>query len=203
MRWRVGALLFAFVIATGCSSSKSPTPRSAVGATPDSFRVVFETTRGTFVVQAERRWSPRGVDRFYQLASDGLFDDNGFFRVVPKFIVQFGAFGDKRVNAKWDSLKIADDPRVQKNLRGTVAFAQEGRDSRAHQLFINLSDNPHLDRDNFVPIGRVVSGMNVVDSIYAGYREKPDYHLIATLGNEYLRRMFPKLDYITTARITP
>jgi hypothetical protein len=43
--------------------------------------------------------------------------------------------------------------------------------------------------------------MGVVDSIFSGYREKPEYHLIASLGNTYLRRMFPKLDYVTTARI--
>jgi peptidyl-prolyl cis-trans isomerase A (cyclophilin A) len=197
---RVGGLL-ALIVAISCSDKRPTPPSAAVGPTPDSFQVAFETTRGRFVVEAHRRWAPNGVDRFYQLVSAGLLDDNGFFRVVPKFIVQFGAFGDKKVNAHWDSLRIADDPRVEKNLRGTIAFAQEGPGSRTHQLFINLSDNPHLDRDKFAPIGRVVSGMGVVDSIYTGYREKPDYHLIATLGNDYLRRMFPKLDYITTARI--
>jgi peptidyl-prolyl cis-trans isomerase A (cyclophilin A) len=191
----------AIAAALACSESKPVQQSAPVGPTPDAFRVAFETTRGTFIVEAHRRWAPNGVDRFYQLVSAGLLDDNGFFRVVPKFIVQFGAFGDKKVNAHWDSLKIADDPQVEKNRRGTIAFAQEGPGSRTHQLFINLSDNKHLDRDKFVPIGRVVSGMDVVDSIYTGYREKPDYHLIATLGNEYLRRMFPKLDFIKTARI--
>jgi peptidyl-prolyl cis-trans isomerase A (cyclophilin A) len=197
---RVGGVL-ALIVAVSCSDTKPAPQSAAVGPTPDSFQVAFETTRGRFVVEAHRRWAPNGVDRFYQLVSAGLLDDNGFFRVVPKFIVQFGAFGDKKVNAHWDSLRIADDPRVERNLRGTIAFAQEGPGSRTHQLFINLSDNSHLDRDKFVPVGRVISGMEVVDAIYTGYREKPDYHLIATLGNEYLRRMFPKLDYITTARI--
>src|SRR5439155_16844170 len=158
-------------------------------------------TRGRFVVEAHHGWAPRGVDRFYELVSAGALDDNGFYRVVPKFIVQFGASGDPKVTAHWDSLRIADDPPAEKNRRGTIAFATEGAGTRTSQLFINLSDNAHLDRIGFVPIGRVVEGMDVVDSIYSGYREKPEYHLIATIGNGYLRRMFPKLDYVRTARV--
>jgi peptidyl-prolyl cis-trans isomerase A (cyclophilin A) len=202
---RVGVVV-AVVCAVGaiaCSEKKAPAGSTPSGPTPDSFHVAFETTRGTFVIDVHRDWAPNGVDRLYELVTNGLLDDNAFFRVVPKFIVQFGAFGDKKVNAHWDSLRIADDPQRQKNLRGTIAFAQDGPASRTHQLFVNLSDNPHLDRDKFVPLGRVISGMQVVDSIYSGYREKPDYHLIASLGNEYLHRMFPKLDYIKNARVLP
>jgi hypothetical protein len=43
--------------------------------------------------------------------------------------------------------------------------------------------------------------MGVLDSLYDDYGDTPKYHLIATLGNSYLRRMFPKLDYIETARV--
>lgn len=201
--WLIRTLFIALVVsAVACGDrSKSQAIAPPIGPAPDSFRVSFETTRGTFIVEARRAWSPLGVDRFYALTSGGLFDDNGFFRVVPGFIVQFGANGDPTVNAQWDSLPIADDRRVEKNLRGTIAFAKEGPDSRTHQLFINLADNAHLDRDGFVPFGRVVDGLGVVDSIYAGYREKPEYHLIATIGNAYLHRMFAKLDYITTAKV--
>jgi peptidyl-prolyl cis-trans isomerase A (cyclophilin A) len=200
--WRVRRRLLGVLLFTiACTDKKAPPQAVSVGPTPDSFQIAFETTRGKFVVEANRRWSPNGVDRLYQLVSQGLLDDNAFYRVVPKFIVQFGAFGDKRVNAHWDSLRIADDRRIEKNRRGTIAFAQDGPASRTHQLFINLSDNAHLDRDGFVPVGRVVEGMSVVDSIYARYGEKPEYHLIATLGNNYLRRMFPKIDYVIAARI--
>jgi hypothetical protein len=46
-----------------------------------------------------------------------------------------------------------------------------------------------------------VSGMGAVDSIYAEYEENPSQRMIQRLGNSYLTRMFPKLDYIKTARI--
>jgi len=45
--------------------------------------------------------------------------------------------------------------------------------------------------------------MDVVDSLYGGYGERPDQDMIQSLGNAYLARMFPKLDYVKTARITP
>jgi peptidyl-prolyl cis-trans isomerase A (cyclophilin A) len=58
-----------------------------------------------------------------------------------------------------------------------------------------------LDGLGFSPFGRVVEGMGVVDSIYAGYGESPDQARVATDGNAYLKREFPRLDYITSAKI--
>jgi peptidyl-prolyl cis-trans isomerase A (cyclophilin A) len=70
-------------------------------------------------------------------------------------------------------------------------------------MFVSLADNPRLDKAGFVPVGRVVEGMAVVDSIYSGYGEAPEQSFIQTLGNSYLTRMFPKLDYVRTARVLP
>lgn len=181
-----------------------PEPVMTVHApAPDSFKVTFETSRGPFVVQVNRAWSPNGADRFYELVGEGFFDDSYFFRVLPDFIVQFGANNDPKRNERWEKKAIPDDSVKQSNKRGTLTFAMQGENSRAHQLFVNLSDNPQLDKQGFAPIGFVVSGMPVVDSLYSGYQESPSYHLIATLGNSYLRRMFPKLDLIRTAKIEP
>ena len=196
-------VLGALVVATaGCSDKPATPARTApVGPAPDSFRVAFETTRGTFVVEVKRAWSPRGADRFYDLAAEGFFDENRFFRVLPGFIAQFGVNDDKKLNERWEATTIADDPVRQTNAHGTLVFASDGANSRSHQLFINLADNKTLDRQGFSPLGRVVMGLSVVDSIYSGYGETPSYHLLATLGNSYLKRMFPRLDYIKTARI--
>lgn len=192
-----GALTFA-----GCGDGAVPTTLVPADQAPDTFRVVFETTKGRFVVEAYREWAPLGAARLYQLAAVNALDDVSFYRVVPNFVAQFGAVGDPPVNRFWDTLRLADEPRVARNIRGTIALAQESRpNTRAHQMFINLSDNGHLDDLGFTPIGQVVEGMNVVDSIYAGYRERPDYHMISTLGNQYLKGLFPRIDYVRTARI--
>ncbi|MDB4883150.1 MAG: peptidyl-prolyl cis-trans isomerase PpiA precursor [Gemmatimonadetes bacterium] len=194
------ALLLAILLAAAACTEKPARPVVS-GPAPDSFRVDFETSRGNFVVAVNRAWAPNGADRFYQLAASGFFDDQRFFRVLSGYIAQFGASGDPKTNELWEGKKIPDDPRRESNARGTISFASDGPGSRTHQLFVNLKNNPKLDAQDFVPIGRVVEGMSMLDSLNDDYGESPKYHLIATLGNSYLRRMFPRLDYIKTAKI--
>jgi cyclophilin family peptidyl-prolyl cis-trans isomerase len=185
----------------------TPVPAPAEAASPDSFRVKFATTKGDFTVQVNRAWAPRGADRFYRLVSEGYFKDVRFFRVLPGFMAQFGMSGDPALNAKFDSLRIPDDPVTQSNKRGMLTFATAGPNTRSNQFFINYGDNASLDVQGFSPIGRVVDGMKVVDALYGGYGEGapngagPSQELIATQGNAYLQREFPKLDYIRSATI--
>jgi cyclophilin family peptidyl-prolyl cis-trans isomerase len=173
------------------------------GEMPDTFRVAFETTKGRFVVEAYTAWAPIGAKRFYELASMGAFDENAFYRVVPNFVAQFGTPGDPKITAVLDSVKLADDKRVAKNERGTVAFAHEGPGTRSHTVFINRRDSEYLDTQNFVPFGRVVEGMAVVDSLQWPYKEKADHHMLSTIGNRYMRRNHPKADYVRTATVVP
>jgi peptidyl-prolyl cis-trans isomerase A (cyclophilin A) len=188
------------LLATACAD-KTPQSATVAGPAPDTFRVAFETTRGRFVVEAVRAWAPNGADRFYQLAQEHFYDENRFFRVVPGFVAQFGLNGERKVNERWDAMKLKDDSVRQSNTRGTVVFTNSGPNSRSHQVFVNLADNSRLDKSGFSPFGRVVEGMAVVDSIYSGYEDTPEQQFIMTLGNSYLTRMFPKLDYIRTARV--
>jgi len=186
--------------ATTTTTNTTATTTTAATQSPDSFRVAFETSRGPFVVQVLRAWAPQGADRFYQLVQQHFFDDTRFFRVVPGFVVQFGLGGDPKKNEPWDK-RIPDDSVRQTNARGTIVFATQGPNTRTHQLFINLGDNARLDGMGFAPIGRVVQGMAVVDSLYSEYGESPDQQFIQTLGNSYLDRTFPKLDRIKTAKV--
>src|SRR6476469_5464712 len=57
---------------------------------PDTVTADIETSRGTITIELLREWAPRGVDRFYNLARAGYFDDSRFYRVVYAFIAQFG-----------------------------------------------------------------------------------------------------------------
>ena len=206
---RISAIAFAFCVGAvtlgaacneGAKSGSTPEAAAPAGPAPDSFQVVFETSRGNFTVDVLRSWAPKGADRFYDLVQDKFFDGARFFRVVPGFVVQFGLNGEPKRNEQWDK-RITDDSVTHSNLRGVLTFATEGLNTRSHQLFINLADNPRLDRMGFSPIGRVVDGMSVVDSLNSEYGESPDQGMIQSLGNSYLERMFPRLDYIKTARV--
>ncbi|MCC5827992.1 MAG: peptidylprolyl isomerase [Phycisphaeraceae bacterium] len=166
-----------------------------------SFTVKVETSAGGFELELLEEWAPKGVARFREMIEAGLLDACRFFRVVPGFIVQFGIPADPATASQWRGRTIKDDPVTQTNARGTLTFATSGRDSRTTQLFINFKDNKFLDSQGFSPIGRVTSGMEVVDKLHAGYGEKPDQMRIQREGNDYLEREFPKLDYIVSATI--
>jgi len=175
-------------------------PKRAREVAPEVFKVKFETTKGTFVVEAHRDWSPLGVDRFFNLVRIGFFENAAFFRVVNG-LVQFGKSGDPRVNKAWFNERFADEPVTQSNQRGYLSYAKRDRDTRTTQLFVNTGDNSRLDKDGFTPFAVVTEGMNVLDSLYSGYGESPDQGLIHWHGNAYLKENFPKLDSIKRAVI--
>lgn len=183
-------------------------PALANQTAPDSFRVRFETTKGDFVVEATREFSPAGVDRFYNLVKIGFFEDVAFFRVLDDFVVQFGIHGDPDVALAWQDATIPDEDTVASNKPGYLTYAKGGPDTRSTQFFINLVDNgPILDGKGFPPIGRVVEGMEVVGSLYSGYGEGapmgrgPSQAKITSMGNNYLQDEFPELDYIKKAEL--
>ncbi len=184
-------------------------PSLANEKAPDTFKATFVTTKGSFVVQVTRDWAPLGSDRFYNMVKIGYFTDIAFFRAVEGFMVQFGIHGDPKVSAVWRPASIADDPVKQSNDRSYLTFAMAGPDTRTVQLFINYKNNASLDSKGFPPIGKVIQGMEIVDSLYKGYGEGapngqgPDQSRIQMEGNAYLQKDFPKLDYIKSAAITP
>ena len=203
--------LAVLILLSSCGGPKedaTPTTPRPVQA-PTSFQVRFETSKGDFTVEVTRDWAPRGADRFYELVQARLYDNCRFFRVVPRFVVQFGINGDPSVSRLWSQMRIADDLVLQSNRKGTLSYAKSGPATRTTQVFINLADNASLDSMGFAPFGKVVSGMEVVESLYKLYGDAPPAGVgplqdrIQLEGNAYLERYFPRLDFIKTARIVP
>ena len=183
-------------------------PALATAKAPDVFVARFTTTKGDFLVEVHRDWAPNGADRFYNLIKLGFFDDTRFFRAIEGFMVQFGIASDPQVSLKWRDANIPDDPVTKANERGLLTFAQTGRpNSRTTQVFISYRNNSRLDASGFAPFGKVVKGMDIVDSLYKGYGEGapegngPNQALVQTQGNEYLDREFPQLDHILRTEI--
>ena len=182
-------------------------PKQANEQAPDQYNVRLKTTKGDIVLSLTRDWAPLGVDRFYNLVRVGYFENIAFFRVIEGFMVQFGISGDRKVNNAWSTAQIQDDPVNKSNLRGFLSFATSGSNTRTTQLFINFDNNATLDGMGFAPIGEVIEGMDVVDLIYSGYGEGaprgdgPNQARMKALGNSYLSKGFPKLDYIQSASV--
>ena len=125
-----------------------------------------------------------------------------FFRVIRGWVAQFGINGNPVVSAAWKGTEIPDDPVEASNTRGTVAFATDGPHTRTTQIYINYEDNSRLDPRGFSPFAKVIEGMDVVDLLYSDYGEGPprgkgpDQEKIETLGNAYLEKNFPRLDFV-------
>jgi peptidyl-prolyl cis-trans isomerase A (cyclophilin A) len=206
---RLAAFLFALVIAVPAFAQGLGDPAALNAQAPAVYKVKFDTSKGAFVLEVHRDWAPNGADRFYNLVKNGFYDNARFFRVISGFMVQFGINGDPRISAVWHDANINDDPVKVSNQRGYITFATAGPNTRTTQVFINFADNRALDRQGFSPFGRVISGMSVVDALYAGYGEGapqgqgPEQDRVQKEGNAYLVKDFPRLDYIRKATIAP
>jgi len=182
-------------------------PSLAAKTAPKTFKVKFETTKGDFVIDVNREWSPKGADRFYSMVEAKFFKDIAIFRAIDGFMFQFGIHGDPKISKAWKRATIDDDESVDgvSNVAGYISFATSGKDSRTTQMFVNLGDNGRLDGMGFTPFGKVVEGMEVVKKVETKYGENNRRENIQgnfqSKGNEYIKEKFPDIDYIKSVTV--
>jgi peptidyl-prolyl cis-trans isomerase A (cyclophilin A) len=203
--WIFPLILFVMGAQEPGSKAALMNPSAFTERAPDNFRANFDTSAGSFVIEVHRDWGANGADRFYNLVKSGFYDGNRFYRVTALMAV-WGLHGDPEVAKTWLRARIPNDPTHRhSNIKGTVAFFVANK--RTTQTFINLVDNSGAMDIQIAPFGEVVSGMDVVEKLYAGYGEAkpqgrgPEMNPFYEEGNAYLEREFPKLDYIKKAVI--
>jgi peptidylprolyl isomerase len=102
---------------------------------------------------------------FLNLTRMGLYDGTTFYRVAKNpSVIQGGAAygntdGDPRIAKIPDEIVISNQ-----NLRGTVGMAKKGANTAQDQFYINVANNPSLDK-SYTIFGKVTEGMDVVDNI--------------------------------------
>ena len=200
-RLAAATLVAALASAQDCKTHPLLSPaKCGAEKAPDAFNVTWTMSTGggkaleNVTIVVERKAAPLGVDRFWNLARLHFFDGTtetgnacGFFRVVPAFVTQFGIAGAPAVTAAWSSPPIKDDPVVLSNVRGTIAYATAGPDTRTTQVYVNLADNSGLDGQGFSPFGTIsVADMKVIDKINAQYGQDPDQGQIESQGDAYV-----------------
>ncbi len=199
MRNLIIALLATLAISCGPKIFKTKWTREIA---PEVYITRFETSKGVFDVKVTRVHSPKAADRFYQLVNHSFFDNGLFYRVYPHFVAQFGTTDATKLNL-WQAIKVPDEPVIKGNRTGALSFGRGGPHSRTTDLYINLKENTYLDTINFQNVigfpsfGKVIEGMEVVNSLYAGYGDDTmdTLHLMYSNKGEFIKR-FPALDSI-------
>jgi cyclophilin family peptidyl-prolyl cis-trans isomerase len=129
---------------------------------PFSPHLYLETAKGTIEIELAIHDAPITAQHLVALARKEFFSGLPFHRVVPTFVVQGG---DPRGDGEGGpGFTIRDELTPQPYLRGTVGIALDWEDTGGSQFFITHSPQPHLD-GRYAVVGRVVSGMEVVDRI--------------------------------------
>ena len=134
--------------------------------------VVMCTDAGRIVIELFDRDAPAHVTNFLDYTDRGFYGGTVFHRVIEGFVVQGGGFDDE-LRGKRPGAAVPNESRNGRdNERGTVAGARTADpDSASSQFFVNLTDNPGLDRTRREPgytvFGRVTEGMDVIDGIGA------------------------------------
>ena len=125
---------------------------------------------GTIAIELMPELAPATVAHVIALAKEGFYDGTTFHRVIPGFMIQGGDPNSRDRDPNNDGMGISDT-RLNDEfgpapfVRGVVGMGNTGRpNSSGSQFFIMHADNRSLD-GRYTVIGRVVSGMDVVDAI--------------------------------------
>ncbi len=131
----------------------------------------LHTSHGSIEVELFPTDAPKTVENFETLARDGFYDGVVFHRVIPDFMIQGGDPNSKDRNPNGDGhggpgYQVEDEFSDAPHTRGVVSMANRGRpNSGGSQFFIvHAAVASNLD-GKYTAFGRVVSGMDVVDTI--------------------------------------
>jgi peptidylprolyl isomerase len=140
----------------------------------DGVNVLLHTNLGDITLQL-RNDMPITAGNFKNLVEKGIFNGTIFHRVIAGFMIQGGdptgtGYGDPSIPDIRDEFT-----KKNRNQRGTIAMANAGPNTGSSQFFINVVNNNYLDSKH-PQFGKVVSGMDIVDSISSvptDSRDKP------------------------------
>jgi len=136
---------------------------------------VFDTNKGSFKVELYADKAPMTVGNFMKLVNQGFYNGLIFHRVIPDFMIQAGCpHGTGGGGPGW-TIRDEFHPSLKHDSKGILSMANAGPNTGGSQFFITVAPTPWLDKHHSI-FGKVVEGMNVVDSIskvQTGRNDKP------------------------------
>jgi len=132
-------------------------------------QAVIKTNKGVMKVDLYDYEAPKTVENFVSLANKGFYNGLTWHRVIPNFVIQGGCPKGDGTGGPGYSIQCELDGEKQYHDRGVLSMAHAGRNTGGSQFFIchSRQNTAHLDR-NHTCFGRVVEGLEVLDSIQQG-----------------------------------
>lgn len=160
-----GAGDFSAQIGTAQTRNTDADYKRALARIGKTTRAVVTTSKGSFTIDLLPEAAPLTVDNFVQLAQRNYYRNITIHRVVPNFVIQDGdprgdGNGGPGYQIRCEINQVLYD-------RAAVGMALSGKDTGGSQWFVTHSPQPHLD-GGYTIFGRVVTGMDVVDTIVRG-----------------------------------
>ena len=146
------------------------------GPGPNLLIEVAGAANGTVIIDLLPDVAPKHVEQITALATEGSYDNVLFHRVIDGFMaqtgdVEFAKAGGDAGRAGMGGSTRPDLPAEFSNIpfvRGVVGMARsQDPDSANSQFFIMFDDGQFLN-GQYTVVGRVISGMDVVDAIAKG-----------------------------------
>lgn len=159
-------------------------PESQGPAKVENPVALIETSMGNIKIELFKDKAPISVKNFIDYANEKFYDGTIFHRVIPNFVIQGGGFTEEMTKKATHQPITNEAGNGMSNSRGTVAMARTPLiNSATSQFYINLRDNKALDHKDetsegygYCVFGRVIEGMDVVDSISRVPRDKRGAH---------------------------
>jgi cyclophilin family peptidyl-prolyl cis-trans isomerase len=133
---------------------------------------MLQTQEGDIVIEFNEEAAPITVENFLLYVDEGFYDGTVFHRVIPDFMIQGGGLLPDMSKKPTHPPITNEASNGLKNIRGSIAMARTGDPhSATSQFFINHGDNSALNYgspqspDGYAVFGKVVKGMEVVDTI--------------------------------------
>ena len=164
---------FALVTFSARAQTTAPEsrPKSRPAPTEKILYSIMKTSMGDIVIELNNEKAPITVKNFLSYADTEFYDGTIFHRVMDGFMIQGGGMMPDMTKKKTRPGIKNEWTNGLKNKRGSIAMARVGGqpDSATSQFFINVKDNPLLDRPRdgaaYAVFAKVVAGMDVVDRI--------------------------------------
>ncbi len=133
----------------------------------------FDTKMGKFKIELFGDKAPLTVGNFIKLVENGFYNGLIFHRVIPNFMIQGGCPHGTGRGGPGYNIRDEFHPDLKHNTKGILSMANAGPNTGGSQFFITVAPTPWLDGHHTI-FGKVIEGMNVVESISKVDKDRMD-----------------------------